>query len=597
MNTAVAERPPDRREHPLTRRIPIVGWLPRYDRHHLSGDAVAGATVAAIVVPEGVAYAGLAGMPPQASLYAAPVALIAYAVFGRSRHMIVGATSAVSIMSASTVAELALEGSDRFIALSTELALLVGLLFLLFGFLKLGFIAQFFSESVLKGFVFGLAMVIAIGQAAKLFGLERPEGNFFEKAWQIISHLGETNPWAFFIGATSLALLFGIERFAHRVPAALAALVYGIGLVSILGLGDRLPIVGAIPAGLPTPAIPELHLQDLVALLPGALGLLLVTFAEHIGPVRQLAAKHRYETDGNQELIALGAANVGAGFVRGFAQGGSLSRSAANDAAGGTSQVSGLVAAALVLLVAALFTPLFYNLPEATLGAIVIHAVWSLFDVDALRRYARLNRLDFVIAVAALLGVLALDTLPGLLIAVVLSLVLLIYKASRPHIATLGRSPDGTAIGDIAQHPDYRPAPGVLTVRPDAPLFFANGTVLRDAIREDVRAASPRPRAVLLDLEATSEIDIPTNDMLGELAEDLGAEGVELRLARVRAPVRRLLTASGVAARIGEAKIHPRVEDGLRALEAEGGGDGSDPRATPGEAPPRDRGGDIGVAG
>jgi high affinity sulfate transporter 1 len=586
MSTAVAEQQPDRHDHVLARRIPILGWLPRYDRHHLSGDVVAGATVAAIVVPEGVAYAGLAGMPPQAALYSAPVALIAYAVFGRSRQMIVGATSAVSIMSASVVAELAPQGSDHFILLSTELALLVGLLFLLFGFLKLGFIAQFFSESVLKGFVFGLAMVIAIGQAAKLFGLERPEGDFFEKAWQIISHLDETNPWALFIGATSLALLFGIERVAHRVPAALAALVYGIGLVTILGLGDRLPIVGAIPAGLPTPAFPELRLQELWVLLPGALGLVLVTFAEHIGPARQLATRHRYDTDSNQELIALGAANVGAGFFRGFAQGGSLSRSAANDAAGGQSQVSGLVAAGLVLLVTALFTPVFYNLPEATLGAIVIHAVWGLFDVAALRRYARLSRFDLVIAVTALLGVLVLDTLPGLLLAVVLSLVLLVSKASRPHLATLGRSPDGAVLGDLAQHPDFRPVPDVLVARPDAPLFFANGTVLRDALRENVRATSPRPRAVLLDLEATSEIDLPTNDMLGELAEDLEAEGIELHLARVRAPVRRLLTESGVAARVGEANIHPRVEDGLRALDAEGGGDGSGRRATPGQAAP-----------
>lgn len=586
MSNSVAEQPPGQREHALARRIPILSWLPRYDRHNLTGDVVAGATVTAIVVPEGVAYAGLAGMPPEAALYAAPVALIAYAMLGRSRQMILGATSAVSIMSASVVAEFAPESSDHFVALSTELALLVGLLFLLFGFLKLGFIAQFFSESVLKGFVFGLAMVIAIGQAAKLFGLERPEGNFFEKAWQIISHLGETNPWAFVIGATSLALLFGIERFAHRVPAALVALVYGIGLVSLLGLADRLPIVGAIPAGLPTPAIPELRLQELWALLPGALGLVLVTFAEHIGPVRQLATRHRDDTDSNQELIALGAANVGAGFFRGFAQGGSLSRSAANDAAGGRSQVSGLVAAGLTLLVTALFAPVFYNLPEATLGAIVIHAVWGLFDVAALRRYARLNRFDLVVAVTALLGVLALDTLPGLLLAVVLSLVLLLYNASRPHLATLGRSPDGAELADLAQHPDYRPIPDVLVVRPDAPLFFANGTVLRDAIREQVRALSPRPRAVLLDLEATSEIDIPTNDMLGELAEDLEAEGVELHLARVRAPVRRLLTASGIATRIGEAKIHRRVEDGIHAIETEGGGDGLDARASAREVAP-----------
>ena len=218
----------------------------------------------------------------------------------------------------------------------------------------------------------------------------------------------------------------------------------------------------------------------------------------------------------------------------------------------------------------ALFTPVFYNLPEATLGAIVIHAVWGLFDVAALRRYARLNRPDLVVAVAALLGVLTLDTLPGLLLAVMLSLILLIYKASRPHMATLGRSPDGTQLGDLSQHPEYRPVPGVLIVRPDAPLFFANSTVLRDAIREELRAANPRPRAVLLDLEATSEIDLPTNDMLGELVEDLEAEGVELRLARVRAPVRALLATSGVAARIGEDRIYQRVEDGLDELQAEG---------------------------
>jgi len=208
---------------PLAHHLPILSWLPAYDRAWLAGDLAAGVTVAAIVVPEGVAYAGLAGMPPQAALYAAPVALIAYAIFGRSRHMILGATSAVSLMSAAIVADFAAQGSDHFLALTYTLALVAGLLFVLFGVARLGFVAEFFSEPVLKGFVFGLALVIAVGQASKLFGLERPDGNFFEKAWQIVSHLGETNAWALLIGASSLALLFLLERFLERIPAALVA--------------------------------------------------------------------------------------------------------------------------------------------------------------------------------------------------------------------------------------------------------------------------------------------------------------------------------------------------------------------------------------
>jgi sulfate permease, SulP family len=437
-------------------------------------------------------------VPAQAGLFAAPFLLFGYALFGSSRQLMVGATSASAVMLAGTVAALAGSDPKKYAALMAGLTITVGIIVLLLGIARLGFIKNFLAESVLTGFIFGLALVIIVGQLPKLFGLPRVEGDFFEKLWQVISHLGSTNGWTLLVGVLSLALLFGLERYVPRLPASLVAVVFGILVVAIFGLHTQgVAIVGAIPAGLPALNWPSLALGDYLGLLPGAFGVVLVLYAEHISAAQKFAVKHHYDLDANQELIALGVSNFLAGLFGGFAGGGSLSKTTVNDVAGARTQMSGIVSLVLVLVTLLVLTPLFYYLPEATLGAIVIHAVWGLLDVGALRRYWRLRRTSFVLALVALLGVLVYDILPGLLLAVVLSLALLIYRASRPQGSILGRVPGKQVYADIERHPENERVPGLLIFRLNAPLFFANDAPLRDRIKELVRTNDPTPRAVI----------------------------------------------------------------------------------------------------
>ncbi|HSN75364.1 MAG TPA: SulP family inorganic anion transporter [Anaerolineae bacterium] len=545
----------------LSRWLPILHWLPRYDRSWLRGDVIAGLTVVALVVPEGMAYASLAGMPPETALYGAWIALVLYAIFGGSRQVVVGASSAIAVMSASIIAGLTPAGSAEFIALSMALALMAGLVAILAGLLRLGRIAQFFSESVLVGFVSGLALVIALKQVPKLFGLEAGEGNFWQRIVDLVTHLPETHLLTLAVGAGTLVLMLFLEHRFHRFPAALAALVFGIGASALFGLEALgVHVVGAIPAGLAGPQLPDVTTQQLVQLIPGALGITLVIFAEGIGPMRTFAGKYRYPLDSNQELIALGASNAGAGLFQSFAVGVSLSRSGANDSAGARSQVSGLVAAAITVAVALFLTPLFAPLPEATLAAIVVVAVARMVKWRAIRRLWQVRRLDFGLAMVTLLGVLTFDeVLTGLLVAVVISLLALVLRASQARLSVLGREPGSVAFSGVAIHPENTTVPGVLIVRPDEGLYFANAAPLRENIRSLALAADPPVTSVVVDLEMTNDLDAPSAHELAELHSDLEASGMHLMLARLRAPVRAVLDRSGATEEIGAENLHPRV--------------------------------------
>jgi sulfate permease, SulP family len=547
--------------------VPIVVWLPAYSRKWLRGDIIAGITLVALAVPESLGYAQIAGVPVQFGLYVLLGALVGYVLFGPSRQLIVGPSSALAALSAAAIATLAPGGSGRYLALTAGLALAAGVIALVAGIARLGFVAQFLAEPVLTGFIFGLSMTIAIRQAPKLFGVKSGDGNFFQRLWDLIIHLGQTNGWTLLVGVASLVILFGLKRLFPAVPASLVALIFGILVVSLFSLEKQgVAIVGAIPAGLPQFGLPALKVSDIGTLLSAALGLTLVAYAEHIGAASSFAAKHHQDVRPNQELIGLGMANLGAGLCQGFAAGGSLSKTAANDAAGGRSQVSSLTAAVFVVLTMLLLTPLFHNLPDATLGAVVIFAVWGLMDVGALQRYWRLRRLDFLFALVALLGELVFDVLPGLLIAVALSLVVLIYRASRPHLAVLGRAAGQATFASVDYHPEDATPPGLLIVRVDAPLFFANDTTTQRGIRALIGRANPRPHAVLLDLETSSELDTSSADMLAELADELKAGGITLALARVRTPVRMMLENTGFIETIGADHIYPSVEAGAAAL-------------------------------
>lgn len=526
------------------RRPLLFASLAGYQRKWLRGDLIAGLTVWAVLVPEALAYASIAGVSPVVGLYAAPPALLLYAAFGSSRHLIVGPMSATAALSAAAVADLTTGGPKDVLAFTGVLALMTGFFALVAGLLRLGFLANFISEPVLKGFIIGLALTIIIGQVPKLFGIEKTSGNFFEQLWGVIRHLGDTQWRTFVIGALSLAVVLGLRRFAPKIPGSLVAVILGVALVKLLDLDAKgVEIVGHIDSGLPRIGLPEgRSFSDYLAAAGAAGGIMLVGFAEGLGAAKTYAAREHYEIDANRELIGLGAANAAAGLCSGMVVNGSLSKTAVNGGAGAKSQVSGLAVAVITVLTLLFLTSLFEDLPEATLAAVVIAAVIELVDIRALRElwrmyskrlgriYGYAARPDFVAAVAAMLGVLIFDTLPGLVIGIVVSLVLLLYRVSKPHIARMGHVPGSRQFSDVERHPDNEPTPGVAVLRVEAGLFFGNADAVRAAVVK--AAAEDGVRGVVIDAESIPAIDTTAVQMLHELGADLARRGQRLVIAR-----------------------------------------------------------------
>jgi high affinity sulfate transporter 1 len=454
-------------------------------------------------------------------------------------------------MSYATVSLIVPPDSPEFIVMTAALAVLAGLISIIAGFLKLGRVAQFFSESVMVGFITGLALTVMVKQLPKILGIEGGSGNFWERLYEVIIHLSETHLATLVTGILCLILLIALEHYFHKLPAALVALVLGILFSVVFGLEARgVEIVGEIPAGLVPPKWPAVGLENWWLLFPGALGLALVGFAEAIGPARSFASAHKYKMDANQELIGLGAANFGAGLFQGFPIGSSLSKSAANDRAGAHSQMSGIIAAAVTIVVALFFTQFFYALPEAVLGAIVIVAVSGMVKVAKLKHLYHVRRADFVLAVVALLAVLTFETLQALLIAVVVSLFALVLRASHPRLAVLGHEPNRLALSDIRRHPENTTLPGLLIVRPENGLFFANATGIQEAIITEMTSSTVPVKAVLLDLGATTDLDVPSADMLENLHDELSSRNVRFMLTRMIMPVRQVLELAGVMEKI-----------------------------------------------
>jgi high affinity sulfate transporter 1 len=534
--------------------FPIFGSLRGYRRSWLRGDLVAGLTVWAVLVPEALAYASIAGVSPVIGLYAAPGALLLYAAFGSSRHLIVGPMAATAALSAAAVGDVAAGHAGLFAQLTVTLALTTGLLALVAGLLRLGFVANFISEPVLKGFIVGLALTIIIGQVPKLLGVDKGDGDFFQQLWAVLSHLGHIQWLTFVVGIGSLAVVLLLRRFAPLVPAPLVAVLVGILLVHVLNLQRHgLDIVGHITGGLPSFGLPGVPWADYLKLAGASVGVMLVGFAEGLGAAKTYAARNGYQIEPNQELVGLGLANLAAGFSSGMVVNGSLSKTAVNGSAGARTQVSGLCVAALTVLTLLFLTGLFQDLPEATLAAVVIAALIELVDFPALRvlyrsSSARLSRIygfaaraDFVAALAALLGVLVFDTLPGLVIGVADSLLLLLYRVSRPHVAVLGEIPgsDGRW-ADLEHHPEDRTVPGVAVVRVESGLFFANADHVRAAIEQ---AAPEGTKAVVLDCQTVPSIDVTAARMLDQLTSDLAHRGQRLVLAGEIGQVRDMIAA------------------------------------------------------
>ena len=541
------------------------------------GDAIAGLTVWAVLVPEALAYATIAGVSPVVGLYAAPGALLLYAAFGSSKHLVTGPMAATAALSAAAVAEFATRGSNDFAALTVALALTTGIVAAVASLLRLGFLASFISEPVLKGFIVGLALTIIVGQLPKIFGIESADGNFFEKLWGFVMGLGDTNGWTLLVGLVSLALVVGLRRVAPVVPGSLVAVLFGILIVTLLGMDRKgVEIVGTIQGGLPTLGIPDVTLRDYIGLVPSAVGIALVGFAEGLGAAKTYAARNHYEVDANRELLGLGAANLGSGFSGGMVVNGSLSKTAVNGGAGARTQLSGLVATALTIVTLLFLTGLFESLPEATLGAIVIAALIELVDIPSLVGYYRVwtgrlgsiygpaARPDFIAALAALIGVLVFDTLPGLFIGIAVSLLLLLYRASRPNVAVLGRVPGAYHHwGDVARHPENEQVSGVVVLRVESGLFFANADHVRGEVR--AHAGEGEVRAVVLDAQTVPFVDVTAARMLDELHKDLKGRGIALLLARDVGQVRDVLRRSRPDGGTGRGRVYATVEEAVKA--------------------------------
>ena len=554
----------------------LFSSLRGYQQGWLRGDIIAGLTVWAVLVPESLAYASIAGVSPVVGLYAAPGALLLYAMFGSSRHLIVGPMSATAALSASIMATVLVPGQDDFTVATAALAICVGIAGIIAALLRLGFLTNFISEPVLKGFIVGLALTIIIGQVPGLLGLPSVSGDFFEKLAGVLGELGQLSVPTAIVGLVSLAIVLTLKEIAPVLPGSLIAVGVGIVSVRLFQLDQHgVDIVGTIPPGLAPVGVPDAPL-DLFGRLAGpAIGVLLIGLAEGLGAAKTYAQRAHYDIDPNRELLGLGAANMAAGLSSGMVVNGSLSKTAVNGGAGARSQVSGLVVAAMTIVTLLFFTGLFEQLPEATLAGVVIAAVWELVDVRSLQRLYRLSteplarvsglvaRPDFLAATAALLGVLIFDTLPGLFIGIIVSLLLLMFRAYRPHVATLGLVPGSQGqYGDVARHPENVQTPGITILRVDSAIFFANAEHVRLVVRD--AASQPGVRAVILDMEAAPSVDVSAVRMLAELREDLELRGSRLVLARDLGEVRDLMRRE-----LGEqsiAGVYPSVADAVRGL-------------------------------
>jgi SulP family sulfate permease len=565
MTTAAGEVGPSR----LARLVPALDWLGHYQRAWLRGDVVAALTTWALVVPQAIAYAQIAQLPPQAGLFAAFAGLLGYGLFGSSRQLIVSPTSATAAISAALVAPVAMGDAARFGALAAALAVLVGVVLIVLGVLHLGFVSRFISAAVQAGFMFGLGLTIIVGQLPALLGVSKGEGNFFPQLWHVLTQLGDTNGWTAILGLGGLALLLGLKRAAPSIPAALVVVAAGIVVVALGDLADHgVDVIGKIDGAVPTPVLPSVGWDDLVALLPGAMAIAVIGYAETATVGESLADEHRYSVRPDQELTATGIANVMAGLFQGFITGGGASQSAANDRAGARTQLVSLLVSGLTVLTAVALLPLFRDLPQAALGAIVISAVIGFLNLPALGRIRRLRRDSFALALAALLGVLVLGVLGGLLLAVAISVVLLLVGQSRPGSSVLGRLPTSDVYVALENEPAARTDPGLLVFRVNAPLLFVNAKLLRDRIREQLRQADAPVRIVLLDLQFTPQLDIESVNVLVALHRELHEQNAALWLANVRAEVLGMLRRSGLADDIGEAHLYRTIADAAPDVRA-----------------------------
>jgi high affinity sulfate transporter 1 len=551
-------------------RLPVtaLSWLRAYDRRWLRHDLAAGVTLAAYLLPAGIADASLANLPPESGLYACLFGGLVYWLFCSSRHTVITVTSAISLLMGASLGGIAAGDTARFGALAAGTALLVALIALVAWLARAGTIVSFISESVMVGFKCGVALFLASTQLPKLFGFKGAHGSFWDNAGHFLTHLGDTTPASLGIGLAALALLIVGKVALRRVPVALFVVIGGIVAADWLGLEARgVKLLGEVPDGLPAIGLPAIHWGDLNELLPLALACFLLGAVETAAIGRMFAAKHGGRLDANQELLGLAVANLASAVGRGFPISGGMSQSVVNEGSGARTPLSGLVAAGIVLAVVLFFSHLLSALPQPVLAAVVLLAVAGLFNVATLRRLWRSDRREFAVAAAALLGVLGSGLLRGVMIGAILSLLQLLRRASRPHVALLGRIPGTRRFSDRDRNPENEPVPGVLIVRPESGLTYFNVDHVRDAIAESVRLAAPPPRLVVVDLSASPYMDLQSAHAVAGLADELAAASLRLQVVEARASVRERLRAEGLDQKLGGIDRFTSVADVVDAFQ------------------------------
>jgi SulP family sulfate permease len=549
--------------------IPAVAWIRGYRLAWLRPDLLGALTVWALLVPQAIAYAQIAGLPPAAGLFATSAGLVGYALLGTSRQLIVSPTSSTAAISAALVGSIALGDPARFAALSAALAVLCGLALVIFGWLRMGFVARFIVAGVQAGFMFGLGLTIITGQLPKMLGTPSVSGDFIRELEGLLPTLAQADAWTVAIGFGSLAALLVLRRVAPGLPAALLVIVAAIALVLVLDLEDRgVAVLGQVDGAVPWPVIPAVGLSDVGALLPGALIIAVIGYAEGITVAERFAEAHRYDIRTDQELVATGGANILSGLFQGFIVGGGASQSAANDRAGSQTPLVSLTVAGLTVLTVVALLPLFRDLPQAVLGAIVVNAVLGFLDLPTLRRLASLRRDSIGLALVATAGVLVLGVLPGLVLAVAMSIGLHLARLARPSGSILGRADSGAWIA-LEHDPSARVEPALLVYRLNGPLVAVNAKHLRSLVRDELARRDQRPSAVVLDFGYTPELDVGSIDDLVSLHRELAEDGIGLALGNVHADVRDMLGRSGLAEVVGATRIHRHLADAVAREQAQ----------------------------
>lgn len=551
-------------------KLPIFQWLSNYNRDNLRGDLVAGLTVGVMLIPQGMAYAMIAGLPPIYGLYASTIPLIIYAIFGTSRQLAVGPVAMVSLLTASGIAVLAEGGTELYITLAILLALMVGVIQLLLGVFRLGFLVNFLSHPVISGFTSAAALIIGLSQLKHLIGVNLPRSHHVHEILiQAIQNLGQINWPTFAVGMIGILLILSVKKWLPAIPGPLLAVVFGVLAVWSMGLYDTgVKIVGEVPSGLPSFGIPQLSLDKMQSLLPTALAISLVSFMESIAVAKAIRNKHKdYEVVPNQELVALGLSNIGGSLFHGYPVTGGFSRTAVNDQAGAKTGLAAIISAGLILLTLLFLTPLFYYLPKAILASVIMVAVFGLIDLKEAKHLWKTDRTDFWMLLVTFIATLSLGIEQGIGIGVLLSLAIIIYRSTKPHMAQLGQV-EGTGLyRNVDRFKGLVVDPQVLIVRFDANMYFGNTGHFRERLDDMIAAKGDNLKAVIINAESISSLDSSAVHGLFDLVDELKLRGIKLCFSGVIGPVRDAMVRGQVVEKVGEENFFLTVHAAYLALD------------------------------